>query len=110
MQLFGLLIHGEGWSTYRVPAAVARAGAWVQDHLPFGPESFIKPWMIDRAADHYELNIAKARRLLGWEPRHSLRETLPRMVEALKRDPAGWYRANKLEPPKELEAARPETV
>lgn len=100
-KLLGLLIHGEKWSTYRVPASVAKAGAWVQDHLPFGPEPFIKPWMIDRAADHYELNIAKARRLLGWEPAHSLRETLPKMVEALKRDPAGWYRANKLEAPKE---------
>ena len=29
------------------------------------------------------------------------------MIEALKRDPARWYRTNKLEPPKEL-APRPE--
>jgi nucleoside-diphosphate-sugar epimerase len=94
---FGRLIHGDGWETYRVPAAAAKVGAWVQDHLPFGPEPFIKPWMIDRAADHYELDITRARRLLGWEPRHSLRATLPKMVEALKRDPAGWYRAHKLE-------------
>jgi nucleoside-diphosphate-sugar epimerase len=104
-KLLGLLIHGEGWSTYRLPAVVAKAGAWVQDHLPFGPEPFIKPWMIDRAADHYELNVARARQLLGWEPKHSLRETLPKMVQALKRDPAGWYKFNKLDPPRELEAA-----
>ncbi|HET6574666.1 MAG TPA: NAD(P)-dependent oxidoreductase [Fimbriiglobus sp.] len=105
-RLLGELIHGEKWATYRVPAAVAQAGAWVQDHLPFGPEPFIKPWMIARAADHYELNIARARRLLGWEPRHTLRETLPKMIAALKRNPAGWYRANKLDPPKGLEATQ----
>ncbi len=98
-ETFGTLIHGEAWATYRVPPAVAKAGAWVQDNLPFGPEPFIKPWMIDRAADHYELDITRARRLLGWEPKHSLRATLPKMAEALKRDPAGWYAANKLDPP-----------
>src|SRR5262249_37373277 len=35
-------------------------------------------------------------RLLGWKPEHSLRETLPRMIAALKADPVGWYQANKL--------------
>jgi nucleoside-diphosphate-sugar epimerase len=103
---FGRLIHGTEWATYRIPAALAKVGAWVQDHLPFGPEPFIKPWMIDRAGDHYELDIARARSLLGWEPRLSLRATLPVMVEELKRDPVAWYRANKLEPPEWL-AAKP---
>jgi nucleoside-diphosphate-sugar epimerase len=104
---FGRLLHGQKWTTYRVPKLVAKAGAWVQDRLPFAPDPFIKPWMIDRAADHYDLDITRARTLLGWAPRHSLRAALPVMVEALKRDPARWYRANKLEPPKEL-APRPE--
>src|SRR5438105_15324928 len=52
--------------------------------------------MIDIADDHYALDITRARTLLGWEPRHSLRETLPTMIAALKADPVGWYRANKL--------------
>jgi nucleoside-diphosphate-sugar epimerase len=99
---FGRLIHGKEWKTYRIPAALAKVGAWVQDHLPFGPEPFIKPWMIDRAGDHYELNISRARELLGWEPHLSLRTTLPLMVDELKRDPIAWYKANKLEPPKWL--------
>lgn len=101
-QTFGRLIHGKEWSTLRIPKLVAKAGAWVQDHAPFGPEPFIKPWMIDRAGDHYELDVGRARRLLGWEPRRSLRGTLPVMVDELKRDPVRWYRANKLEPPKGL--------
>ncbi|WP_246206062.1 vitamin K epoxide reductase family protein [Propylenella binzhouense] len=52
--------------------------------------------MVDIADDHYALDTGRARTLIGWEPKHSLRETLPRMVEALKADPAGWYAANKL--------------
>lgn len=105
-ETFGLLIHGQEWETYRVPSTLAKVGAWVQDQLPFGPETFIKPWMIERAADHYELDITRARQLLGWEPKHSLRATLPLMVESLKQDPAGWYKANKLDAPKEIEVVK----
>lgn len=91
------LIHGdEEWETRRVPKPVARAGAWLQDAVP-GEDPFIKPWMIGMADDHYALDITRARRLLGWEPRHSLRETLPAMVHKLKIDPEGWYKENKLE-------------
>jgi nucleoside-diphosphate-sugar epimerase len=95
------LIHGEGWETIEIPAPlapVAKAGAWVLDHVP-GQEAFIKPWMIDRANDHYALDITRARALLAWEPKWSLRETLPKVVAALQADPLGWYRENDLEPP-----------
>lgn len=95
------LIHGKGWETIELPAPfapVAKAGAWVLDHVP-GQEAFIKPWMIDRANDHYALDITRARTLLGWEPRRSLRETLPKIIASLKADPLGWYRENNLEPP-----------
>jgi nucleoside-diphosphate-sugar epimerase len=99
------LIRGISKETIEIPgvlAPVAKAGAWVLDHVP-GQESFIKPWMIDRANDHYALDINRARTLLGWEPKRSLRETLPKMVAALKADPLGWYRENGLEPSSELE-------
>jgi nucleoside-diphosphate-sugar epimerase len=102
-QEFGRLIHGEPWETKPIPKTLAEAGAWLQDHLPFTEEPFIKPWMIELADDHYALDISRARTLLGWQPRLSLRETLPKMVAALKADPPGWYRANKLEPPSWLE-------
>jgi uncharacterized membrane protein len=59
--------------------------------------------MIDRANDHYALDITRARTVLGWVPKRSLRETLPKMIEALKADPIGWYRENNLEPPSDLE-------
>jgi nucleoside-diphosphate-sugar epimerase len=96
---FGRLIHGEDWKTYQVPKAVAKAGAWAEEHMPGTGDPFIKPWMIDRAEDHYELDISRARNLLGWEPRSSLRGTLPQMVANLKSDPDGWYKENKLTRP-----------
>jgi nucleoside-diphosphate-sugar epimerase/uncharacterized membrane protein len=99
------LIHDESWETHNVPGPIAKAGAWVQDHMP-GQDPFIKPWMIDRANDHYALDITRARTLLGWEPGHSLRQTLPTMVAALKADPAGWYREHGLELPERLDPAR----
>ena len=99
---FDRLIHGEERETKQISKAVAKAGAWVQDvagNLPLVEEPFIKPWMIDLADDHYELDTSRARTLLGWEPRRSLRDTLPTMVSALKKNPASFYEQNKLGKP-----------
>jgi hypothetical protein len=99
----GQLIHDEPWETREIPKPLAKTGAWFQDHLPLSEEPFIKPWMIDLAADHYSLDITRARTMLGWEPAHALRATLPKMIAALKADPLGWYRRNRREPPAWLE-------
>lgn len=96
---FGRLIHNEDWETKHIAKSLAKTGAAVQDAVP-GQDPFIKPWMIDLADDHYALDISRARKALGWEPKRSLRETLPKMVQALKADPRKFYRDNKLgEPP-----------
>ncbi|MCC6207579.1 MAG: hypothetical protein IT488_05465 [Gammaproteobacteria bacterium] len=50
--------------------------------------------MIRMSDDHYALDIRRAQKLLGWEPRHHISTTLPRIVGAPKDDPPGWYRAN----------------
>ncbi|MGR3322395.1 MAG: vitamin K epoxide reductase family protein [Pseudooceanicola sp.] len=108
------LIHGtEDWQTVSVPKPIAAAGAWAQqkaepvvpDDFDQGEEPFIKPFMVRMADDHYELDISRAEKLLGWTPRHSLREELPEMIAALKADPAGWYEANGLTKPHWLRAA-----
>ncbi|GBE15498.1 NAD dependent epimerase/dehydratase family protein [bacterium BMS3Abin14] len=96
------LLHGHSWETQEVPAPLAKAGAWLENQIP-GQKPFIKPWMIDRANDHYALDITRARTLLDWEPKRSLRETLPKIIAALKKDPLGWYRQNKLDPPSGLQ-------
>ncbi len=100
----GRLIRGTSKETIQIPRALsplAKAGAWMMDHIP-GQDGFIKPWMIDRANDHFALDITRARTMLDWEPKESLRRTLPKMIDALKADPVGWYRENDLEPPAKL--------
>jgi nucleoside-diphosphate-sugar epimerase len=103
----GRLVHGEEWETRQIPKVVAKTGAWLQDNVPLGEDAFIKPWMIDLADDHFALDISRARDTLGWQPRHSLRDTLPQMISALKTSPGDWYRENKLDPPSDTNTAAP---
>ena len=91
-------IHDESYEAYSVPGPIAKVGAWVEDNI-LGQKPFIKPWMIDRANDHYAVDPTRAKDLLGWVPQHSLRRTIPKMVAALKTDPLGFYKQNALEPP-----------
>tara|TARA_R110002073_G_scaffold73085_10_gene178812 strand:+ start:2169 stop:3227 length:1059 start_codon:yes stop_codon:yes gene_type:complete len=94
--LIGKQLHGKEWSTMRIPKPVAKVGAAVSDTLQ-GGDAFIKPFMVAMADDHYALDISRAKELLGWEPKHSLSTTLPKMTDALKADPEKWYRQNGLE-------------
>ncbi|WP_114491377.1 NAD-dependent epimerase/dehydratase family protein [Candidatus Ulvibacter alkanivorans] len=89
----GLLLHGKEWKTHEMPPEIAKAGAWLRDMVD---DPFIKPWMIDRASDHYELDISRANKLLDWYPEHRLLQTLPKIVESLKSDPDAWYEKNNL--------------
>jgi len=96
-EIIGEQIHGQAWPTIRVPKAMAKAGAWVEEKLSSEEnEPFIKPWMVDLADAHYPVDNSRARAELGWEPQHSLRGTLKEMLERLKEDPAGWYERNGL--------------
>jgi nucleoside-diphosphate-sugar epimerase/uncharacterized membrane protein len=111
--MMGRLIHGEPWETRSIPKPVAATGAWLQqkmedvvpDAIDRGVEPFIKPFMVALADDHYELDIRRAVSLLDWRPRHTLRQTLPRIVGSLKQDPAAWYKRNKIPLPAWLEEA-----
>lgn len=89
----GKLLHGEKWETYEMPKTIAKAGAWARDLVG---DPFIKPWMIDRADDHYELDINRAKKVLGWNPKHRLLDKLPVITENLKADPDKWYAINNL--------------
>lgn len=100
---FMRLLNKKSSETHSVPGLLAKVGAWVQNLLP--GDQFIKPWMIDRANDHYALDITRARAMLDWEPAHTLRQSLPNMAAALEADPIGWYREHGLEPPASLRKA-----
>lgn len=95
-RMISRLIRGSEFTTWRVPKWFAKLGAAIQGMIPFIPKPFVKPWMIDLADDHYELDISKAKKILGWTPKHNLEETLPIMIEELKRNPAAWYKINQL--------------
>jgi len=98
----GRLLHGREWPTIRIPKIAAKAGAWVKEKMAGeGEKTFIKPWMVDLADDHYPVVIDRARERLEWRPTHRLRETLKEMVERLRSDPRKWYATNNLEPPSE---------
>lgn len=89
-------IHGEEWETRQIPKVMAKVGAWMQDNLPLGEDAFIKPWMVDLADHHYELDISRARTQLGWEPAYRLRRFLPYLLENFLADPGLWYTDNRL--------------
>ena len=91
----GELIHGQAWPTISIPEAVAKAGARLEAAV--GIDQFVKPWMIEFADDHYDLDISRARTELDWSPKRSLDETLPAMIENLLSDPERWYRENDLD-------------
>jgi nucleoside-diphosphate-sugar epimerase len=88
-------LYGQEWKTYQISKTLAKLGCRLQTLLP-GADPFLKPWMIDLTDDHYAFDISRARRLLGWEPRHTLRTSLPNIINQLKRDPTGWYADNHL--------------
>lgn len=99
----GHLIFGEKqWSTFSLPELVAKPGTWLEDKAePLIPDAFdqgqkpfIKPFMIDLASDHYDLDIERARRLLNWMPKHKIYDGLEQLIRNLKNDPTAWYRRN----------------
>jgi nucleoside-diphosphate-sugar epimerase len=96
------LLYGKEFETICVPKWFAKIGAAIQCLLAFHHKPFIRPWMIDLADDHYELDITKAKNILGWTPERSLEETLPIMIKALLDDPVKWYKMNQLNLPKRL--------
>lgn len=90
-ETLGTLIHGKPWTTIRIPKLIAKCGAYTM-----GKKSFIRPWMIDLADDHYVLDTERARLLLGWRPKHTLLESLSFMVASLKKNPEAWFQAHGL--------------
>ncbi|MFL6492714.1 MAG: NAD-dependent epimerase/dehydratase family protein, partial [Nitrososphaera sp.] len=107
---FGQLIHGVEWKTRAIPPLVAKTGVRLLKFLALGRSASIAPWMIDVAPDNMELDVTRARTMLGWKPQHSLRDTMPKMVSELKADPFTWYHENELKLPRWLRKLMPVAV
>lgn len=115
----GELIHGsEEWATLRAPAPIAKAASALEeksepivpDDFDRGEKPFIRPFMIEMASDHYALNIEKANTLLDWTPQHNILDSLPKLIDTLKADPLGWYKANGILPPTWMEKAQAKSI
>ena len=91
-------LYGKEWTTIHVPKPLAKVGATVNEAIS-EEDTFIKPFMVEMADDHYALDVSRANQMLGWQPRHRLRETLQKILDRLKDTPQRWYRENGLEPP-----------
>lgn len=115
----GALLYGtERWRTLRLPAPVAKAAAWVEekaepivpDDFDQGEKPFIRPFMIDQASDHYELDISRAKAQLDWSPRHRILDDLEELIANLRANPARWYRINDITPPDWLQVSAEKQV
>jgi nucleoside-diphosphate-sugar epimerase len=106
-QEIGRLLHGRPWTTYHVPKPMAKLGAKALGALPGHEQDFIKPWMVDLADDHYELDAGAARHHLDWRPAHFIGDDLPGLIARLKADPVQWYEDNRLPLPHSLVRTSP---
>lgn len=97
-------LHGKAIKTHRVPKFLAKIGAFFLQHLPFIKKSFIQPWMISLADDHYALDISRAKQYLDWKPKKNLKDTIPKWTSLLKKEPLVWYDINKLRPGKKIKS------
>lgn len=100
------ILFGKEITTHRIPKTLAKIGAWLQGHIPFMPTPFIRPWMISIADDNYTLDISKARSMIQWEPKHSIENTLPKMIAELEANPPIWYKNHHLTAPSWLKKGR----
>jgi nucleoside-diphosphate-sugar epimerase len=99
-------IYGKDWKTWALPKPIAKLGAWCKQHLPFFKKTFIQAWMIDIADDHYELDISRAKKVLGWQPKHKVIDSIRNWIEQLKKEPLAWYDENKLRPSEKVSRER----
>jgi len=110
----GLFFGEKKWKTFDVPELVAKPGAWVEDKaepvipdaIDQGEKPFIKPFMIDLASDHYDLDISRAKEQLDWQPEHTIYKGLKKLVDSLKADPSAWYKRNGITRPDWIQTAQ----
>lgn len=108
-----LIFSKKEWGTMVLPEFIAKPGAWVEgqmepvipDSIDYGEKPFIKPFMIDLASDHYDLDIDRAQQQLDWSPTHNIYDGLEVLVENLKEDPVRWYNQNHITPPDWIHSA-----
>ena len=98
-KVIGLLCYGEECKTWAIPKWVAKFAIRATQKLPILGQLDVKEWMIDQADNNYSCDVNYIQEKLGWAPRHTFRQTLPKMIASLKENTLAWYRENKLKLP-----------
>ena len=86
------------WKTISVPKAIAKLALWCQNKIPFFTKTFVQPWMIDIADDHFEIDSSRIKKILDWSPKHKVIDIIPYWIDQLTSDPIAWYEENNLKP------------
>jgi nucleoside-diphosphate-sugar epimerase len=85
---------------FQMPKVLAKLGAALTGFLDDirGQRSFIQPWMIEFAGEHFEFDLTHTRDELGWEPRRYMGDQLDEMCTraAVHRDV--WLERNRARP------------
>ncbi|HHT9121048.1 MAG TPA: NAD-dependent epimerase/dehydratase family protein [Candidatus Hypogeohydataceae bacterium YC41] len=91
-------IHGAATRPVSLPCWALAGGVYIMNYFNYflGRDYFFKPWMVYFSELRFTFSTEKARRELGWQPRHSVRRGLREMIGRLKADPTDWLRKNKL--------------
>lgn len=98
-KVIGLLAYGEECKTWAIPKWLARSYIRYSEKFSFFPKVQIKEWMVDLCDQNYSCDTNMIQERLGWAQKHSLRQTLPKMIHSLKENPLNWYRENGLKLP-----------
>lgn len=80
----------------QVPALLAKTGAALLGAM--GAERFVQPWMVDFAGEHFEFDLTRARRELGWSPNGDLMLALPKLCGQAVAYPEEWRSRNEARP------------
>lgn len=88
------------WPLIRLPKSWVWLGAWVLSWLAKlqGKRRFVQPWMIPFAEEHFEFDLSETQQKLGWSPKRSLGNELPKILRWAKTHEEEWLTINRKRP------------
>lgn len=91
---------GKATKLLRVPREFAAIGAHMSSLLGRmrGRNSFIQPWMVAFAGEHFHFDLRHSRTGLGWRPHRQIKQDLDVMLKHAVTDREAWLKVNSLRP------------
>ncbi|NDE14953.1 NAD-dependent epimerase/dehydratase family protein [bacterium] len=91
---------GKATQLIQVSPQLATIGAYVGQWLARtrGRKSFIRPWMIPFAGEHFSFDLTHSRERLGWVPKHSIQRDLDGILVQATQNRDQWLKINAARP------------